>query len=130
MGMVRGMKIFFVKLLPIVGIGVAAGFLNGLLGAGGGIVIVFGLGALLGKQLEDPRTVYATAIAVMLPLSAFSAWQYFQNGHLTEGNLGLLVLPALAGGAVGAWLLRRLTPNLLARIFAAVVLISGIVLVV
>ena len=124
------MKVFFTKILPIVGIGIAAGFLNGLLGAGGGIVIVFGLGALLGKELEDPRSIYASAIAVMLPLSAFSAWQYFQNGHLTEGNLGLLVLPALAGGALGAWLLRRLSPHVLARIFAAVVLVSGIVLVI
>lgn len=128
MGKVAEMKLFFVKILPIVGIGVVAGFLNGLLGAGGGIVIVFGLGALLRDKLQDPRSIYATAIAVMLPLSAFSAWQYFQNGHLTEGNLGLLVLPALLGGALGAWLLSRLSPDLLARIFAAVVLISGIVL--
>lgn len=123
------MKGFFTKILPIIGIGAAAGFLNGLLGAGGGIVIVFGLNALLGKRLADPRSIYATAIAVMLPLSALSAWQYFQNGHLTEGNLGLLVLPALVGGALGAWLLRRLSPRMLSRIFAAVVLISGIVLV-
>lgn len=124
------MKVFLTKILPIVGIGLAAGFLNGLLGAGGGIVIVFGLGALLGKQLADPRSIYATAIAVMLPLSALSAWQYFKNGHLTEGNLGLLILPALAGGALGAWLLRRLSPRAIARIFAAVVLISGILLVI
>lgn len=124
------MRGFFTKILPIVGIGIVAGFLNGLLGAGGGIVIVFGLGLLIGKKLPDPRSIYATAIAVMLPLSAFSAWQYFKNGHIAESNLGLLILPALAGGALGAWLLRRLSPRALSRIFAAVVLASGIVLVI
>ena len=124
------MKGFFTKVLPIVGIGLTAGFLNGLLGAGGGIVIVFGLGALLGKQIADPRSIYASAIAVMLPLSALSAWQYFKNGHLGDNNLGLLILPALAGGALGAWLLQRLSPRALSRIFAAVVLVSGIVLVI
>ena len=66
----------------------------------------------------------------MLPLSALSAWQYFKNGHLGDNNLGLLILPALAGGALGAWLLRRLSPRALSRIFAAVVLVSGIVLVI
>jgi uncharacterized membrane protein YfcA len=33
------------------------------------------------------------------------------------------------GGTLGAWLLRRLSPALLARIFAALVLVSGIILV-
>ena len=124
------MKLFFSKTLPIVGIGVAAGFLNGLLGAGGGIIIVFGLGLLIGKDLPDPRSIYASAIAVMLPLSALSAWQYVQKGYLESVRLGFLILPAIAGGALGAWLLRRLSPGLLSRIFAAVVLLSGIVMVV
>jgi uncharacterized membrane protein YfcA len=124
------MKLFFSRILPILFLGLGAGFLNGLLGAGGGILIVFGLGLLLRDKLDDPRSVFASAIAVMLPLSAISAFRYFQNGYTEEARLGFLLIPAIAGGALGAWLLRRLTPRALSHIFAAVVLVSGIVLVV
>ena len=116
--------------LPILLIGFGAGFLNGLLGAGGGILIVYGLRRLLGDGSVDPHAIFASAIAVMLPLSAISALQYFRNGHLEATSVGLLALPAIAGGVVGALLLRRLSPSALSRLFAAVVLVSGLVLVV
>ena len=66
----------------------------------------------------------------MLPLSALSVIQYFARGHLEEARVELLLLPAVAGGAAGAFLLRVLTPGVLARIFAFVVLLSGILLIV
>ncbi len=124
------MKHAIFMILPLVLIGSCAGFINGLLGAGGGILIVFGLNKLLGKKLEDKRSVFATAIAVILPLSAISAVQYFRQGSLDGIMLSWLILPAIAGGALGGFLLRRLSPRLLSRLFAAVVLISGIVLVI
>ncbi|MBQ8357311.1 MAG: TSUP family transporter [Clostridia bacterium] len=124
------MKLFFSQIFPILAIGLCAGFLNGLLGAGGGILIVFGLGILLRDRIADPRSVFASAIAVMLPLSVLSAIQYFRHGSLDTNALVWLILPAIAGGALGGLLLRRLSPAALSRLFAAVVLISGIVLVV
>ncbi len=123
------MKVHFLQILPLLVIGLSAGFLNGLLGAGGGILIVFGLRKLLKGQLKDPRAIYPTAIAVMLPLSLLSVWQYARAGSLELSHLGWLVLPAIAGGAIGALLLRRLSTKALSRLFAAVVLISGLVLV-
>ena len=124
------MKLFFCKILPLVALGMGAGFLNGLLGAGGGIVIVYGLTLLLGRRVADPRAVYVTALAVMLPLSALSLWHYAGFGHLPERELWLLLLPAVIGGVLGAWLLRRLTPHLLSRLFAAIVLLSGVMMVI
>ena len=124
------MRTAIFTVLPIVAIGVAAGFLNGLLGAGGGIVIVYGLGWLFGREEIEPHSLFATSIAVMLPLSAVSALQYVRNGHLPELSVSALILPAIAGGALGALLLRRLTPHALAKLFAAVVLVSGIALVI
>ena len=116
--------------LPVAALGLAAGFLNGLLGAGGGIVLVFGLRRLFSKKVRDGRSFYASAIAVMLPLSLLSAWQYRKAGHLPSLSLGTLLFPAILGGACGALLLRRLKPHALSRIFAAVVLCSGILLVI
>ena len=113
----------------VLALGLGAGFINGLLGAGGGILIVFGLGKLLRGKIRDPRSVYASAIAVILPLSILSAIQYFRQGSLEIHKLELLILPAILGGALGGLLLRRLSPAVLSRIFAVVVLISGVTLV-
>jgi uncharacterized membrane protein YfcA len=123
------MKVHFLQILPLFAIGLCAGFLNGLLGAGGGILIVFGLRKLLKGHLKDPRAIYPTAIAVMLPLSLLSVWQYARAGSLELSRLGALILPAIAGGVIGALVLRRLSAKTLSRIFAAVVLVSGLVLV-
>ena len=124
------MKLIFKKILPILAFGVGAGFLNGLLGAGGGIVIVMGLSLVFGQELADPRAVFASAIAVMLPLSLLSAFQYIKSGNMVGDGVSFLIIPAILGGALGAFLLRRFSPGVLARIFAAVVLISGVVMVV
>ncbi len=115
--------------LPLLALGLLAGFLNGLLGAAGGIAVVLGLRALYRNKPVDGHSFYATAIAVMLPLSILSAWRYARVGHLPEVSPWGLVLPAVLGGVLGALLLRRIEPQILKRIFAAVVLISGIILV-
>lgn len=123
------MKHHILIFLPLLGLGFCAGFVNGLLGAGGGILIVFGLGWLLREKVRDPRVIYATAIAVILPLSVLSAVQYFRRGSLDLNTLSYLIIPATLGGTAGALLLKKLSPAILSRIFAAVVLISGITLV-
>lgn len=123
------MKLFLLKILPLLLLGLLVGFVNGLLGAGGGILIIYGLNKLLGDKLQDKRSVYATAIAVILPFSAISAFRYFRAGSLDLSMLSKLIVPAILGGACGALLLRRLSPAALSRLFAAVVLVSGIVLV-
>ena len=124
------MKHHFLIFLTLLMLGFGAGFINGLLGAAGGILIVLGLKVLTRGRIRDPRSVYASAIAVMLPLSLLSVLQYVQRGSLPLSEALPLLLPAVAGGLVGALLLRRLSARLLSRIFAAVVLISGVVMAV
>ena len=116
--------------LPLLGIGLATGFINGLLGAGGGILIILGLRHCTRNEKIDERRFFTTALGVMLPLSAFSVWQYNRAGHLVPLSLGTLILPALIGGALGALLLPHLKTILLNRIFAGMVLISGVLLVI
>lgn len=114
-------------LLPLLGL--IAGFLNALLGAGGGIPLVFGMRRFFGEKIADGHRFYATALAVMLPLSLFSVWQYKKGGALPAPSLWALLLPAALGGALGAFLLKRIPIRLMNKIFATVVLFSGILLV-
>lgn len=125
------MKRFFralIPALPLLAVGLGAGLLNGALGAGGGILIVLCLRPML--QETDRRRAYTTALSVTLPLSLLTLARYWRGGALQSTAPLTLLLPALLGGALGALLLRRLPQGVLSRMFAAVVLLSGILMVV
>lgn len=109
--------------------GVCAGFLNGLLGAGGGILIVFALSRLFGGESEEQRNLYANALCVMLPISAFSCLRYALTGNLQITGFGVYALPAIVGGILGAFLLGRMSSVPLKRIFSVVVIYSGILMI-
>ena len=124
------MRRFLKKTLPVCLLGLVAGLINGLLGAGGGIVIVLGLKKRLEKERGDTRSLYTSALAVMLPLSLVSVWRYARAGQISTARISAFLLPALLGGALGALLLRRFSPRVLSRLFSALVLMSGILLLV
>ena len=120
-------------------VGLAAGFINGLLGAAGGILLVSALPHLpvptrlsvgmnpFGQAGADRRDLFASALAVMLPVSAVSAFRYWQAGfHPAPSFLLPLLAPAAAGGVLGAYLLERTSPRFLRRLFAVVILVSGV----
>ena len=110
--------------------GLLAGFLNGLLGAGGGIPVVFFLSWFLGDTLQDRRDLYANALCVMLPISAVSCVQYAMVGNLQTEGFGVYALPAIVGGVAGGILLGRLRASVLKKLFGALVIYSGILLVI
>ena len=120
-------------LLLVVG-GLASGFLNGLLGAGGGILAVLVLSAVLSAKSNDPsasadkRDVFANALASMLPTAAVSAARYAARGAIRIENALTYVLPAIAGGLAGALLLDRLPVTAVRRIFIVIAIFSGIVM--
>ena len=116
--------------LKLILIGFAAGVANGLLGAGGGTVIVFGIAKVLGDSLRDGNDVFATALCVMLPVSAVSCIIYILRGHISTQGFGAFAIPALIGGAVGGLLLGKVKESWVKRLFAVLVVISGILLII
>lgn len=111
-------------------IGLTAGIANGLLGAGGGTVIVFGIARVLGDSLKDGNDVFATALCVMLPVSAVSCIIYALRGHINTQGFGAFALPAIIGGTVGGLLLGKVKAAWVKKLFAVLVIISGILLIV
>lgn len=98
--------------------GIGVGFLNGLLGAGGGMLTV-PLLELLGIR---GRKSHATSLAVILPLSLVSAALYWRRGWSTP-LLALPYLPGgLAGGLMGGLLLARLNTAWLKAAFSLLLL--------
>ena len=110
--------------------GLFAGLVNGLLGAGGGIVVVFALSALLRGEIEDSRDLYANALCVMVPISIVSCVRYATGGNLVTEGFGVYALPAVAGGILGGILLGRLRASYLKKLFGALVIWSGVLLII
>ena len=114
----------------LIAAGALCGFINGLLGAGGGIVAVFALRLALGDELSDSRDVFANALCVTLPISVLSCLSYALRGNLKINGIGLYVIPAILGGALGGVLLGKLKAASVRKLFSALVVISGILLIV
>lgn len=103
--------------------GLFTGLLNGLFGAGGGLLAV----PMLQKCGLPARKAHATSLAVTLPLSVLSAVLLLTSG--IQADVPSLLLTAAAGlpGAwIGARVLRRINPLLLKRIFGGVMIVSAV----
>ena len=103
--------------------GIAAGVLNGFLGSGGGIILIFIMNVLLPN--EDPRDTFATAVISILPMSAVSAYFYFRNGEIAVPEYSTYYASALIGGIIGAILLNKISTKLLKTIFAVLMIWAG-----
>ncbi len=118
------------RLLLTLLFGLFAGFINGLLGAGGGILLVYAFAALNPDKTESGvRDNFSATIASILPISLFSAFLYAKDGRMDAGAVTPLILPALLGGFGGALLLGRIPTGVLKKIFAILVIYSGISMV-
>lgn len=101
--------------------GFIAGVLNGLLGAGGGMVIV----PMLEKSGLKPANAHATSIAIIVPLCILSTSIYIYGKSINFAD-ALPFLPAgLIGAYVGAKLLPHIPDSALRRIFGAFMLYAA-----
>lgn len=109
--------------LPILIAGTVAGFINGLLGTGGGIVLVFALNYML--KGEKSKDIYAFTLCVTLALSLVSLFVYARKGAIDFGESVRYGLAAIPGGIIGAYLLDRLNGKIVKRIFAVLLIVAG-----
>lgn len=102
--------------------GLITGVCNGLLGAGGGMIAVVALRRLCGLPEKE---AHATAISVMLPLTAISSLVY-ALGNAVAWDVLAFVAPALTlGSFLGAKLTGKLPDKALRRLFAALMMAAG-----
>jgi hypothetical protein len=111
------------SIATIVLVGVAAGFLSGLFGVGGGILIVPGL-VLVAKM--DQRIAHGTSLAAVLPISASSLFSYWAHDHVDWRVGACLAVGALAGAVLGTRLLHILPHRALAIGFAGLLVVTAV----
>jgi uncharacterized membrane protein YfcA len=111
-------------------IGCLAGLINGLLGAGGGIIITYYLSHVLTNDQKKGNIIFANAVATMLPISIVSFGFYLIKGYITLDKEILSLIPAaVIGGILGAFLLTKLRFKTIKIIFAFLVTISGLLMI-
>lgn len=103
--------------------GAGAGLVNGLFGGGGGMLFV---PALTWQHRLNDRQVFATCVAVILPICCVSAAVYILR---TDFDF-LSALPYLIGGLAGGWVggktYGKVKTVWLKRLFAAFLLYGGV----
>lgn len=112
------------QMLLILLIGSVAGFLGGMLGLGGAVVLIPGLVWLLGYSQQQAQGT--TILMLVLPVGALAAWQYYKAGQAdvrTALVLGAVFFLSSYFGARTAMVVR---PELLSKLFAFILLIIAV----
>ena len=104
--------------------GLAAGAVNGLFGAGGGMVLVPLLTLLTDLP---PEQIFPTSVSMILPICGVSLLaRVLLAGTLPFGTALPYLLGGIAGGALSVVLEKRIPVTWLHRVFGILVLWGGI----
>jgi uncharacterized membrane protein YfcA len=113
--------------VPLVLIGLAAGFFSALFGVGGGIVVV-PLLLLVGRWQE--RTAMATSLAAIGIIALAGTVSYAFHGELKPGAAVMVGLPAAVGAVAGTAIQQRIANRTLSLLFALLLVTLGVKLVI
>ena len=101
--------------------GLALGFINGIFGAGGGMIAV----PLLKKLGFSQKEAHENAVAIILPITVLSAILYLAKDYVNFKE-SLVYLPTgLTGALAGTFIMKKISGNLLKKIFSCVLIYAG-----
>jgi len=108
----------------LVFIGLLAGFLSGVIGIGGGLIMIPLMMMVLGM---DQLTAQGTSLAVMLPpIGILAAYNYYSTGHLKIDYAIIIASTFIVGGYFGSKLAFSIPVNTLRLIFGIIMLLVSL----
>lgn len=110
------------KFIYNLALGIPIGIVNGLFGAGGGMLAV----PFLKKTGLEQKKSHANAIAVILPITLLSAILYLVNGSVKFSQAWIYIPTGLIGAILGTLILKKISPKWLKKIFGAFMIYAGI----
>jgi uncharacterized membrane protein YfcA len=117
-------------LFALIGTGIVAGLLAGLLGVGGGIVIVpilYFLFQSFGVSVDSAMVIAtATSLATIVPTSISSIRAHSKNGNVDFELLKVWGGFILLGVLLGSWLVTRVNGQMLTTLFGTVAMLSAL----
>lgn len=102
--------------------GLLVGVVNGLFGAGGGMLAV----PILKKIGLSQKEAHANAIAVIVPVTLVSASLYLLRGSVEFKDALSYVPTGVIGALLGTFCLKKISPLWLKRIFGVFMVYAGV----
>lgn len=102
--------------------GVAVGLVNGVFGAGGGMLAV----PLLKSNGLSQKSAHANAVAVILPITVISAVLYLVKGTVTLSDSFVFVPTGLLGSVIATFVLKKFSNAWLQKNFALFMIYAGV----
>lgn len=112
----------WLKIVLLIAIGIFVGSINGFLGAGGGMLLV---PAYLMLTKQSPKIIHATAVFIIMPICLVSGLVYFFKGVFDLSIFLPVVVGSIGGGAMGTFLLKKFSNEILSLVFWVVMIVAG-----
>jgi len=111
------------ELAGLAAVGLGAGFLAGLLGIGGGVVMVPAMVLIFGF---DQHVAQGTSLLVIIPAALTGTYTHHRNRRLVLRDAALLAAGGVVGALIGSILALSLEDTILRRLFAAFLILVAL----
>ncbi|HUH67253.1 MAG TPA: sulfite exporter TauE/SafE family protein [Syntrophales bacterium] len=119
---IQGMERGWAAAAVLVVTGVILGFLSGMLGVGGGIIMVPAMVLLTGFT---QHTAQGTSLLAMVPIGSVGAYTHWKLGNVKTSILPGMISGILVGACIGGTLAHHFSEGGLRIAFAAVLIWTG-----
>ena len=114
-------------IFKLLGVGLAAGFINGFFGAGGGLLLVPMISYV---QKDDSKIAHATTLMCVMFMCIASSIIYFYKKQYDIKYIVLCTIGGTIGSLIGTKLLKNLKNKIIDMIFAFILVIAGVCMIV
>jgi uncharacterized membrane protein YfcA len=114
----------FTTIVLLIAVGLVAGFLSGLIGIGGGVIIVPALVLFLGFT---QKAAQGTSLGILLlPVGILAVLQYYKQGYINVNYILIVAAAFVVGGLFGSKLALSLSDEKMKKVFAVILMIIAI----
>lgn len=110
--------------LILLTVGLVAGFLSGLVGIGGGLIIIPVLVYFL--QYSQQQAQGTVLFMFLLPISILGVINYYKAGYVEYKTALIMAITFIIGGYYGSRLAISLDQKLVKQVFGALMVLLGI----
>jgi hypothetical protein len=115
-------------ILILLTIGVFAGFISGLVGVGGGVIIVPALVFFLGLTQQQAQGT-STALFLVPLTFALSAWNYHKSGNIHWSYVFIMLITFMVGSFFGSKVAIAIDQNVVKKVFGGFLLLIAFKLI-
>jgi uncharacterized membrane protein YfcA len=105
-------------------LGIVAGYISGLVGIGGGVIIVPALVLIFGFSQHAAQ---GTTLALLIPpIGIFAFMSYYQKGFVDIKSAIIICIGFILGGLIGGKMAVEISESVLRKIFAILLILLGV----